>query len=74
MFFSVKQMGPCGSNWTEALQQDHFGIGHQTPKTPSHGTSLQGLLRSSEATFLQGSLHYTAGHCLVNGGFPVFWC
>ena len=23
--------------------------------------------------FKQGSLHYTPEHCLVNGGFPVFW-
>ena len=22
---------------------------------------------------LQGSLHYTPEHCLVNGGFPLFW-
>ena len=22
----------------------------------------------------QGSLHYTPEHCLVNGGFPLFWC
>ena len=21
----------------------------------------------------QGSLHYTPEHCLVNGGFPLFW-
>ena len=28
---------------------------------------------NSETTTKHGSLHYTPEHCLVSGGFPVFW-
>ena len=39
-------------------------------RRPSWGVSGGWGARSSDE---RGSLHYTPEHCLVNGGFPLFW-
>ena len=36
-----------------------------------HSSNLTAIFK--QTNLKQGSLHYTPAHCLVNGGFPLFW-
>ena len=56
-----------------------FGPAASSREVKIRVPSLFGFVYFSKRTLpqskraLQGSLHYTPEHCLVNGGFPLFW-
>ena len=52
------------SSWTVVTFWDQRPGWHTQPVDPSYPYSRQPA---------QGSLHYTPEHCLVNGGFRLFW-
>ena len=76
--------GPVGPSWDDAkppgnsaMRADwmtfkkafaghHLGGGNDV-----HHPLLRGIQLVQQGQ--QGSVHYTPEHCLVNGGFPLFW-
>ena len=46
---------------------------HQCTQAQRPGGEPNMMVATTCSAFQQGSLHYTSEHCLVNGGFPVFW-